>query len=79
MSDRAGRPDPRLQAFGVRLRLLRERRELTIEQLADSAGVSVRQITRVEAGRASPSLLWVMDVAAGLRTTAADLIADDIG
>jgi transcriptional regulator with XRE-family HTH domain len=74
MSDRAGRPDPRLQTFGAHLRTTREERGLTIEQLADEAGVSVRQITRVEAGRASPSLLWVMDVAGGLRVTAGELL-----
>jgi len=37
-----------------------------MEQLAERAQVGVRQIARVEAGRGSPSVLWLLDVAAGL-------------
>lgn len=66
MSDRAGRPDPRLLIFGAHLRQLREQSGLTLEQVADAAGIAGRQLGRVEAGRASPSLLWLVDVAAGL-------------
>lgn len=36
-----------------------DKRGLTIEQLAEAAGVGGRQPARVEAGRASPSLLWL--------------------
>jgi transcriptional regulator with XRE-family HTH domain len=37
-----------------------------MEQLAERAGVGVRQLARVEAGRASPSLLWLLDVGSAL-------------
>lgn len=52
--------------FGAGLRQRREARGLTMEQLAEAAGVGVRQIARVEAGRASPSVLWLMDTAQAL-------------
>lgn len=74
MSDRRGQPDPRLRQFGVRLRQLREERDLTREQLAEAASVGVRQLARVEAGRASPSLVWLMDVAVALQLTPAALL-----
>ena len=39
---------------------------MTLEELAEASHVAARQLGRVEAGRASPSLLWLLDVAAGL-------------
>lgn len=65
-SDRGGEPDPRLRTFGSRLRRLREERGLTLEPLAHEAQIGVRQLARVEAGRASPILLWIIGVAEGL-------------
>lgn len=65
VSDRAA-SDPRLKVFGARLRQAREARGLTMEQLAEAAGVGVRQIARVEGGRGSPSVVWLLDVSQGL-------------
>jgi transcriptional regulator with XRE-family HTH domain len=76
VTDRGGKADPRLRRFGARLRELREQQGLTIEALADQAGVGARQIARVEAGRASPSLLWLLDVATGLGLEPAELLPD---
>lgn len=75
MSDRRGTPDPRLRQFGSRLRQERENAGLTLEELAERAGVSVRQLARVEAGRASPSLLWLLGVADGLGVDPRSLFA----
>lgn len=76
MSDRSGPLDPRLRQFGASLQARRDELGVTVEQLADSAGVGVRQITRVEAGRASPSLLWLLAVAAALNSRVAELVGD---
>jgi transcriptional regulator with XRE-family HTH domain len=66
--------DPRLRKFGARLRALREERNLTLEQLAEAAGVGVRQLARVEGGRGSPSFLWMLDVANGLGVRPEELL-----
>jgi len=67
VSDRAGHVDPRLRAFGVRLRTAREERGLTREQLAEAAGVGVRHLARVEAGQGSATVAWLLDVTAALK------------
>jgi transcriptional regulator with XRE-family HTH domain len=74
VSDRAGPLDPRLRRFGAQVRQQRDARGLTLEQLAERAGVGRRQLTRVEAGKASPSLIWMLAVADGLGTTVSDLV-----
>jgi transcriptional regulator with XRE-family HTH domain len=74
MSDRAGQVDPRLRDLGHRLRLLREDADLTAEDLAERSGRGVRQILRVEAGRGSPSVVWLLDVAAALEVSPARLL-----
>jgi transcriptional regulator with XRE-family HTH domain len=69
-------PDPRLRIFGAQVRQLREAQGLTHEQLAERAGIGLRQLVRVEAGRASPSLVWLLAVASGLEATVAELVGD---
>jgi transcriptional regulator with XRE-family HTH domain len=76
MSDRSGAIDPRLRRFGNRLRQLREDRGMTMEELAERAQVGVRQIARVEGGRGSPSVLWLLDAADALGIEAAELLRD---
>jgi transcriptional regulator with XRE-family HTH domain len=73
VSDRSGPADPRLRQFGAALRRRREAAGLTLEQLADKAQVGTRQLARVEAGRASPSLVWLLDVTAALDTNLGEL------
>lgn len=75
MSDRSGAQDPRLRKFGSKVRQAREAAGLTLEELGDRAGVSYRQLSRVEAGKASPSLAWMLAVAQGLGTSVSDLTA----
>ncbi|NUP00028.1 MAG: helix-turn-helix transcriptional regulator [Nonomuraea sp.] len=45
-----------LQAVGPRLRALRQRREVTLAQLADSTGISVSTLSRLESGGRKPTL-----------------------
>src|SRR3954454_18543292 len=75
VSDRSG-DDARLRAFGAHLRQIREERGLTIEGLAHQSGVGVRQLARVEAGRGSPSVIWLLKIADGLGTEPAALLRD---
>lgn len=74
VSDRQGSPHPWLRALGVHLRKEREARGLTVEQLAEAADVSVRQLSRIEAGRGSPSVLWLLSVAGGLGIRPSELL-----
>ena len=48
---------------------------MTLEQLAHEAQVGVRQLARVEAGRASPSLVWLYSIAEALDVKPERLIA----
>lgn len=76
MAEREGKPDPRLVEWGLRLRRHREARGLSIDELAHAAGVSGRQLIRVEHGRASPSVLWILDIAETLGVHPAELFTD---
>lgn len=74
VSDRRGPDDPRLRAFGARVRQLRLDRDLTLEALAHDAELGLRQLARVEAGKASPSLLWLYRLADALNVELSELL-----
>lgn len=58
------------QAFGERIRELREKRGLTREALAEKTGVSAVYIKKLEAGeRTSPSLPALASIARALGAT----------
>lgn len=52
--------------FGEQVRVLRNERNLTQEELASRAEVSVESIRRIERGELSPSLTTVVKLANGL-------------
>jgi transcriptional regulator with XRE-family HTH domain len=60
----------------MRLRRHREARGLSIDALADAAGVASRQLIRVEHGKASASVLWILDVARALDLDPGELFHD---
>lgn len=60
-----------------RVRALREARELTREQLCEAAGLSLDAVSRIEAGTRTPTLDTLAKLAAALRVTAAELLADE--
>lgn len=62
--------------FGAVVRRLREKQGLTQEQLAELSGVSATYIGFVERGDNVPTLTVVLDLAAGLGISAADLLRD---
>jgi transcriptional regulator with XRE-family HTH domain len=57
---------PERNPIGPRVRAIRESRALSVEQLADRAGLRVELINRVEAGSIMPSLAPLMRVARAL-------------
>ena len=52
-----------LAAVGPRLRALRKQRGVTLEQLADSTGISVSTLSRLESGRRRPTLELLLPLA----------------
>ena len=61
---------------GAEVRRRRTGRRLTVQQLADAAGVSRRMLTLIEQGQANPSLVTVNRVARALGTDFASLTRD---
>jgi XRE family aerobic/anaerobic benzoate catabolism transcriptional regulator len=68
------RPDGILDALSRRARHLRQEQGLTLRDLASRSGLSLRFLMDVEAGRGNISVRRLADLAAALRTTAADLV-----
>ncbi len=54
------------QALGAQIRLLRRRVELTVAELAASAGISAGMLSKIENGQISPSLSTLQAVAGSL-------------
>lgn len=62
-----------LRKLGLRVRALRERRGMTLEDLAD-AGVSIRALQNIEAGRSNPGVLTLRRIADALVVEVAELL-----
>ena len=63
--------------LGKRIRDLRFRRGLTVQQLAEASGLSKGFISQVENNRTSPSLATLRDLAKALETSIAFLVVED--
>jgi transcriptional regulator with XRE-family HTH domain len=63
--------------LGRKIRDLRLRRGLTVQQLAEASHLSKGFISQVENSRTSPSLATLHDLASALQTSAAYLVVDD--
>jgi len=63
--------------LGRKIRNLRLRRGLTVQKLADAAGLSKGFISQVENDRTSPSLATLRGLATALRTSMAYLVFED--
>lgn len=67
MSEPAAKLDnPRPPAFGGRIRDMRRKADLTLQALADQAGISVGFLSQVERDKATPSLGTLANIAATL-------------
>lgn len=60
--------------FGERLRQLRHDKLMTIEQVAEIAGLHPNYLSSVERGERNVSLFNIWRIASGLNLTAADLM-----
>ena len=63
--------------LGKKIRDLRSRRGLTVQQLASASGLSKGFISQVENDRTSPSLATLRDLARALDTSVAYLVVED--
>ncbi|MEU3529928.1 XRE family transcriptional regulator [Streptomyces sp. NPDC038707] len=65
-----------LAVLGSRIQELRLRQSLTLQEVADRAGVSVSMLSSVERGRKAPTVLVLARIAEGLGVTAACLLTE---
>lgn len=65
-----------LSGVGAEVRRRRKRQGLTVQQLADAAGVSRRMLTTLEQGQANPTLVTVDRIARALSTSFSSLVRD---
>lgn len=63
-----------LDAVGPRLKELRQRRDLTLSELAAETGISVSTLSRLEAGLRRPTLEQLLPLAASHGVTIDDLV-----
>lgn len=70
MADLGNQPD--IASFAKTLKSLRERRGVSQRGLSDSSGVTVKQISKLENGRAEPKYLTLLAFADALGVTLDD-------
>jgi XRE family aerobic/anaerobic benzoate catabolism transcriptional regulator len=68
--------DPFLAGLGQRVRILRARRGLTRDALAQASGVSKRHLANLEYGIGNASILVLHQIAAALQCSMAELVGD---
>lgn len=71
--------DPLLAALAHRVRSLRVARRFTRAELAESAGLSVRFLARIESGKGNVSILRLAGLAEALCVPIADLLREERG
>ena len=76
IKDRAGK-DPELVAFGARVRALREKADMTQEELAHAAGLHWTYVGQIERGERNATIKNVLKIARGLGVDATALVADN--
>lgn len=75
MKDEIGRTE--LDQFGVAVRQRRLELGITLDQLADSSGVSAGALSRIERGMLGPSLRNAVSIAKGLGCDLSELIQEE--
>lgn len=65
---------PALDGVGARLRALRTRRDLTLTDLAETTGISISTLSRLEAGARRPTLELLLPLARAHGVTLDDLV-----
>lgn len=64
-------------AIGRRIRALRQKRQLSLEALAERSGVSVSMLSTVERGQKVPSVLIMGQIATALDTSIGRLVGEE--
>ncbi len=72
-----GQQDPVSQAFGDRVRVIREQAKLTLEQFSKLSGVSRAMLSKVERGEKSPTIGVAKRIAHALDTSLSALMGDE--
>ncbi len=68
--------DPRLVAFGERVRQLRKEKGLSQEAFADLAGIDRSYMGHIERGDQNITLTKIYQISEALRVSVSDLISD---
>ena len=68
-----------LASIGDRLRSARDRAGLTLDQLAESTGLSKAHLSRLESSERQPSIAALLDVSAALGVPVNVLLGEDRG
>jgi XRE family transcriptional regulator, regulator of sulfur utilization len=66
-----------MAAIGRRIRALRQKRQLSLEALAERSGVSVSMLSTVERGQKVPSVLIMGQIATALDTSIGRLVGEE--
>lgn len=64
--------------IGVQIRKMRQRRRMTIQQLAEASGMSASMLSLVERGLTSPSLLSLTAIGRSLGITLAEMMSGQL-
>lgn len=67
-----------LKEIGARIRLVRQSRNMSQQELADKAGLSLPHISDVELGKTNPLLLNFIKIAEALQVSADSLLRPDV-
>lgn len=68
--------DPRLVAFGERVRQIRKEKELSQEALADLAGIDRSYMGHIERGDQNITLTKIYQISEALKVPVSNLISD---
>lgn len=66
------------QNFGLRIKTIRQARELTLEQVAELSSVSISTLSKIEKGQVSASFDTIAKIASAFDYSLAELFADEL-
>jgi transcriptional regulator with XRE-family HTH domain len=64
-----------LKDFGAQVRTIRQSKNMTLEALAEAAGIEYSQVIRVEAGKVNATISTIEAIAKGLNVGIGDFFA----
>ncbi len=65
-----------LKDFGAQVRTIRQSKNMTLEALAEAAGIEYSQVIRVEAGKVNATISTIEAIAKGLDVGIGELFED---